>query len=240
MASYTGRGVHGQVVHALGARIVGGELAEGATLDLRALGEELEVSLTVMRESMKVLAGKGLIDARQKRGTFVRERKHWNLLDADIIRWQVDSGAGQRLMRDLADVRSIVEPAAAHRAALHRTEQDLHALQAALDAMARAHTHSPADAAEADAAFHRALLDATGNEMLARMDLLLEPGLRARDRVVHSHGRTDDPVPSHQAVLDAVRDQDPARAELAMLDLLAKAVHDLDQVTRAPDPARRP
>jgi len=231
MASYTGRGVHGQVVHALGARIVGGDLPEGTTLDIRALGEELDVSLTVMRESMKVLAGKGLIDARQKRGTFVRERKHWNLLDADLIRWQVDSGGGARLMRDLAEVRAIVEPAAANRAALHRTDDDLRALEAALGDMARAHEHAPADAAEADAAFHRALLNATGNEMLGRMDLLLEPGLRERDRVVHAHGQTDDPVPSHRAVLDAIRDREPARAELAMLDLLAKATHDFDQVT---------
>ncbi|MEV7869895.1 FCD domain-containing protein [Streptomyces sp. NPDC088124] len=230
MASYTGRGVHGQIVHTLGTRIVGGDLPEGAILDVRALGEELDVSLTVMRESMKVLAGKGLIDARQKRGTFVRERKHWNLLDADLIRWQVESGGGRRLMRDLADVRSIVEPAAAHRAALHRTDDDLRAMQSALGAMAEAHTRSPAGAAEADAAFHRALLNATGNEMLARMDLLLEPGLLARDRVVHSHSQASDPLPSHQAVFDAVRDRDAARAELAMLDLLAQATHDFDQV----------
>ncbi|TDC15818.1 FadR family transcriptional regulator [Streptomyces sp. 8K308] len=240
MASYTGRGVHGQVVHVLGLRIVGGEVPEGATLDMRALGEELDVSLTVMRESMKVLAGKGLIDARQKRGTFVRERRDWNLLDADIIRWQVESGAGQRLMRDLAEVRAIVEPAAAHRAALNRTADDLRALETALDAMARAHARSSADAAEADAAFHRALLSATGNEMLARMDLLLEPGLRERDRVVHSHDQANDPVPSHRAVLDAIRDQDPARAELAMLDLLAKATHDLDRITGGAAVPHRP
>ncbi|MFB4195563.1 FadR/GntR family transcriptional regulator [Streptomyces carpaticus] len=231
MASYTGRGVHGQVVHVLGLRIVGGEVPEGATLDMRALGEELDVSLTVMRESLKVLAGKGLIDARQKRGTFVRERRDWNLLDADIMRWRVESGAGERLMRDLADVRAIIEPAAARRAALHRTADDLRTLEAALDAMARAHAHSSTDATEADAAFHRALLSATGNEMLARMDLLLEPGLRARDRVVHSHGQANDPVPSHRAVLDAIRAQDPAGAELAMLDLLAKATHDFDRIT---------
>ncbi|MFI8946031.1 FadR/GntR family transcriptional regulator [Streptomyces sp. NPDC053750] len=231
MASYTGRGVHGQIVHTLGTRIVRGDLPEGAILDVRALGEELDVSLTVMRESMKVLAGKGLIDARQKRGTFVRERRHWNLLDADLIRWQVESGGGQRLMRDLADVRSIVEPAAAHRAALHRTDEDLQAMQTALDAMAEAHAHSPAGAAEADAAFHRALLNATGNEMLARMDLLLEPGLRERDRMVHSHSEASDPLPSHRAVFDAVREQDAARAELAMLDLLAQATHDFDRVT---------
>ncbi|WP_143573661.1 FCD domain-containing protein, partial [Streptomyces acidiscabies] len=81
-------------------------------------------------------------------------------------------------------------------------------------------------AAEADAAFHRALLAATGNELLARMDLLLEPGLRERDRVVHAHADADDPVPSHRAVLDAVREQDPARAESAMLALLAQAAED--------------
>ncbi len=63
------------------------------------------------------------------------------------------------------------------------------------------------------------------------MDLLLEPGLRARDRMVHSHSEASDPLPSHKAVFDAVRDQDAARAELAMLDLLAQATHDLDQVT---------
>lgn len=245
MASYTGRGVHGQVVHVLGVRIVGGGLPEGATLDVRAVGEELGVSITVMRESLKVLAGKGLIDARQKRGTFVRPRGHWNLLDPDVIRWHMAGGGGERLMRDLAEVRSIVEPAAAHRAALHRTEADLEALEAALAAMAEARADSAA-AARADTCFHRALLAATGNEMLARMDLLLEPVLRERDRVVHAHAGTDDPVPSHRAVLDAVRDRDPARAELAMLDLLAMAARDLDQIagyttrqadTAAPRPA---
>ncbi|MFK4189131.1 FadR/GntR family transcriptional regulator [Streptomyces sparsogenes] len=234
MPSYSGRGVHGQVVRRLGARIVGGDFAEGEVLDVRALGAELDVSLTVMRESLKVLAGKGLIDARQKRGTFVRPRAAWNLLDSDVIRWRVETGDGERLMRDLADVRSLVEPAAAHRAALRRTEADLLALDAALGAMADARGKGDADAeAAADASFHRALLAATGNELLARFDLLLEPGLRERDRLVHGHGAADDPVPSHRAVLDAVRDRDAPRAEVAMLDLLAKAADDLRSARRA-------
>ncbi|MEJ1198701.1 MULTISPECIES: FCD domain-containing protein [unclassified Streptomyces] len=238
MASYSGRGVHGQVVHKLGARIVGGEIAEGGILDIGALGAELDVSLTVMREALKVLAGKGLTDARQKRGTFVRERTHWNLLDADVIRWRMETGDGGQLLRDLSDVRSIVEPAAAHRAALHRTDADLAALEAALEAMGRTRT-DPTAAAEADVAFHRALLAATGNELLRRMDMLLEPGLRERDRMVHAHADADDPVPSHRAVLDAIRDRAPARAESAMLDLLAKAAEDLDHLTRAPESAAR-
>src|SRR5690606_17108153 len=142
--------------------------------------------LTVLRESLKVLAGKGLVDARQKRGTFVRARSAWNLLDPDVIHWRAEGGDSHQLMRDLADVRTIVEPAAAYRAALRRTEDDLAALDAALSAMAGSRGDSAA-AAEADAAFHRALLAATGNELLERLELLLEPGLRERDRLVHTH-----------------------------------------------------
>ena len=233
MASYSGRGVHGQVVQRLGARIVGGHWAEGDTLDVRALGDELDVSLTVMRESLKVLAGKGLIDARQKRGTYVRPRSAWNLLDADVIRWRMAGGDGERLMRDLTDVRSVVEPAAAHRAALRRTDADLTALDEALTAMERARGDLAAEA-DADADFHRALLAATGNELLARFELILEPGLRERDRLVHAHGDADDPVPSHRRVLDAVRDRDAPGAELAMLDLLAKAAEDVGAAASRP------
>jgi DNA-binding FadR family transcriptional regulator len=234
MASYSGRGVHGQVVQRLGARIVGGHWAEGDVLDVRALGDELDVSLTVMRESLKVLADKGLIDARQKRGTYVRSRSAWNLLDADVIRWRMAGGDGERLMRDLTDVRSVVEPAVARRAALRRTDADLAALDGALDAMERARGDLAAEA-DADAAFHRALLAATGNELLARFDLILEPGLRERDRLVHAHGDADDPVPSHRRLLDAVRDRDAARAELAMFDLLAKAAEDVGAAASRPD-----
>ncbi|MDT0347449.1 FadR/GntR family transcriptional regulator [Streptomyces litchfieldiae] len=239
MASYSSRGVHGQVVHRLGSRIVCGEYAEGDTLDVKALGEELDVSLTVLRESLKVLAGKGLVDARQKRGTFVRPRSAWNLLDPDVIRWRTESGDSRQLMQDLADVRAIVEPAAAYRAALRRTEADLAALDAALAQMEESRGDSAA-AAEADAAFHRALLAATGNELLGRLELLLEPGLRERDRLVHSHLTAADPVPSHRAVLSAVRDQDAPRAQFAMLDLLAQAADDFGLIApRLTPPAAR-
>ncbi len=70
MSLYGNRGVHGQTVDAIGRRVLSGELAEDETLDLTALQAEFGVSLTVMRESLKVLAAKGLVGARQKRGTY--------------------------------------------------------------------------------------------------------------------------------------------------------------------------
>ncbi|UGQ09246.1 FCD domain-containing protein [Yinghuangia sp. ASG 101] len=234
MAGYIGRGVHGQTVEALGTRIVSGAIAEGEILDVAALIAELNVSQTPLREALKVLTAKGMVDARQKRGTFVRPRSGWNLLDSDVIRWQFAAGAGDRVLSDLAEVRDAVEPAAARLAAGRRTDADLEALDAALAAMATA--ADPADAAAADLAWHRALLAATHNELFQRMDIFIEPGLAERDRLVHA-AHADDPVPSHQSVTDAVRDGDTARAEAAMRALLDLAEHDLAQVTH-PAPAR--
>ncbi|EGX57707.1 GntR domain-containing protein [Streptomyces zinciresistens K42] len=240
MTPYARRGVHGQTVESLARRILGGHIPEGATLDLVALQSELDVSLTALRESLKVLAAKGMVDARQKRGTFVRARADWNLLDADVLRWQFEGAdeatdADRTLLRNLAEVRAIVEPAAVRLAAQRRTEEDLAALDAALDAM-DAHGADAGQAVEADLAFHRALLAATHNELLERMEMVIEPGLAHRDRIVHSHPHSEDPVPAHRAVLDAVRERDPGAAERAMRALLVQAGRDLDRIDGPDDP----
>lgn len=245
MTPYARRGVHGQTVEALARRILGGRIPEGATLDLVALQGELDVSLTALRESLKVLAAKGMIDARQKRGTFVRPRADWNLLDADVLRWRFEGDAGDEgegrdrtLLRDLAEMRAIVEPAAVRLAAARRTGTDLAALDAALAAMGERDA-GPAHAVDADLAFHRALLAATHNELLDRMRLVLESGLAHRDRIVHGSPDTGDPVPVHRAVLDAVRDRDPHAAEAAMHALLDQAHRDQHRISDAgPDETR--
>ncbi|MBO0912779.1 FadR/GntR family transcriptional regulator [Streptomyces laculatispora] len=232
MTPYARRGVHGQTVETLARRVLSGEIPEGATLDLVALQDELDVSLTALRESLKVLAAKGMVDARQKRGTFVRARADWNLLDADVLRWQFAggtvSGTDPALLHNLGEVRGIIEPAAVRLAAARRTDTDLDALEAALTAMGE-QDGVAAHAVEADLAFHRALLAATHNELLERMEMVIESGLAHRDEIVHSSPHGEDPVPSHRAVLDAVRDQDQAAAERAMRDLLDQAVRDLDR-----------
>lgn len=236
MTPYARRGVHGQTVEALARRILGGDIPEGATLDLVALQSELDVSLTALRESLKVLAAKGMVDARQKRGTFVRARADWNLLDADVLRWQFEGGrtgdADRALLQNLAEVRAIIEPAAVRLAAERRTDADLTALDDAIAAMGEA-GGGASHAVEADLAFHRALLTATHNELLERMEMVIESGLAHRDRIVHSSPHSQDPIPAHRAVLDAVRDQDPVAAEAAMRALLEQAGRDLDRIGTA-------
>jgi GntR family transcriptional regulator, galactonate operon transcriptional repressor len=237
MSGYARRGVHGQTVEAIAHRVLGGRIGEGDTLDLGALQSELGVSLTVLRESLKVLAAKGMVDARQKRGTFVRPRSDWHFLDADVLRWQFETaegpaGAGHPLLRDLGEVRGIVEPAAVRLAAERRTDTDLAALDEAIAAMTSASAVGD-DAVDADLAFHRALLAASHNEMLERMEMVIATGLAFRDRLVHASGhRPQDPVPSHGAVLDAVRARDADAAERAMRALLQQSASDLEEIRR--------
>jgi DNA-binding FadR family transcriptional regulator len=242
MTPYARRGVHGQTVETLARRVLSGEIPEGATLDLVALQSELDVSLTALRESLKVLAAKGMVDARQKRGTFVRSRSDWNLLDADVLHWQfaggTTSGADLGLLRSLGEVRGIIEPAAVRLAAARRTDADLENLEGALTVMGE-DSAGAAHAVEADLAFHRALLAATHNELLERMEMVIESGLAHRDEIVHSSPHGEDPVPSHRAVLDAVRAGDQDAAEDAMRALLEQAVRDLDKVHGDPGPAPR-
>lgn len=234
MSLYGSRGVHGQVVENIARRVLSGQLPEGATLDLGALQVELDVSLTALRESLKVLTAKGLVDARQKRGTFVRPRADWNLLDPDVLRWQFSEQADVSLLRSLNEVRWIVEPAAVRLAAKRRTEEDLARLDAALAAMELA--SDPDHAIEADLVFHRALLDVTHNELLTRMQAVLESALAARDQLVHGTAQhSDDPVPSHRAVLDGIRARDPDAAEAAMRALLEKAVTDEERLQPGTD-----
>jgi DNA-binding FadR family transcriptional regulator len=233
-SGYQGRGLHGEVVELLGRRILSGELDDGETLDIPGLEQELDVSRTVLREALRVLKSKGLVDARPKRGTFVQPRREWLLLDHDVVRWQFEGRDDRQFLDDLSEMRGIIEPASARLAALRRTDEDLAALERALDRMAAA-ARGDGDTVDADVAFHRALLTATHNELLVRMEVVLETGLTARDRLVHGAVRDDDPTPAHAAVLDAIRDRDPEAAGSAASALLAKSLMDIEkaQATRS-------
>jgi GntR family transcriptional regulator, galactonate operon transcriptional repressor len=228
VAVYPQRGLHGHVVRAVGRRIVDGTLRPGAQLDVEALEREFSVSRTVVREALKVLAAKGLVDAKPRLGTFVRARADWSLLDPDLVLWRYEAGVDGQFLDNLAEVRAIVEPAGARLAALRRNEDDLAALKAALERMASSGRDWDAVMA-ADIAFHRVLLGSAHNELLERMEVVIAAGLQTRDRRGSERTEADEPqvdpecIPAHEAVFEAVRAREPERAELAMQALLEQA-----------------
>ncbi|MEW2084978.1 FCD domain-containing protein [Streptomyces sp. NPDC005283] len=221
--AHAGPGVHKAAVEGLARRVVGGAYAEGDTLDQPALMAELHVSQAVLREAIEVLTGKGLLGARQKRGTHVRPRDDWNLLDTDVLRWKLAVGVSNDFFADLLELRRSIEPAAASLAAVHRTDEDLAALDAALAAM-RVGWNDAVLAVRADASFHTALLTASHNRFFAQLRRVIIPVLIERDRRVHLAGTTEDPVDVHAAVFERVRDQDVDGAYMATLELLDMAM----------------
>ncbi|MGW1377872.1 FadR/GntR family transcriptional regulator [Streptomyces sp. NPDC002446] len=219
-ASAGGHGVQSAAVEALAERILDGTYGEGETLVVAELMAELDVSQTVLREAFKVLTTKGLLGTDQHRGTFVRTREEWNLLDTDVLRWKLAAGVSSDFFADVLELRRSIEPAAAALAAERRTDDDLAALDAALSTMAAA-DGEPALFIRADAAFHTAMLIASNNRFYAQMRRVIVPVLVERDRAVSAEdGAWGEAHAVHAAVVEAVRNRDVDGAYMAMLELL--------------------
>src|SRR5881628_1717221 len=124
--TYPRRGLHGAVVHDVGVRILRGDLAPGDPLPNEdELSGELAVSRTVLREAIKVLAAKRLVESRPKTGTRVRERSDWNLLDPDVLAWHLEAGLTDKFLQNTLELRGLIEPGAARLAALRATDEEI-------------------------------------------------------------------------------------------------------------------
>ena len=225
MTDTTERGSYLRTMASLGPRIILGELPPGHPLDIATLGEEYGASRTVVREVLRVLAAKGLVDARPRRGTQVAERSEWSLLDPDVLRWRFEDRQDPEFLHQLFEIRLAIEPMVARLAAQRRDDVDLSNLHLALGSMRTASTS--AEHVDADLAFHRALLSAAHNELLEHMATLIEVGLRTRDRIVHSV-ISETAIEEHEAVLEAVRRRKQQLAETAMRALLQRSAADAE------------
>src|SRR5690606_34269826 len=150
----------------LGFAIVSGRYPQGSILPSDSeLLERFGVSRTVLREALKTLAAKGLIEARARIGTRVLPRGRWNLFDADVLAWHFELGPDIAFLRSLAEVRIGIEIEAAALAAERASPEQAETMIACVDRMAGA--ENPADFARHDLEFHRAVAEASGNPFMA-------------------------------------------------------------------------
>lgn len=215
------RNLHRQVVQELGRQIIAGEWAAGQYLPREEdLAERLDVSRTALREAMKVLSAKGLIESRQRSGTRVREEIHWNQLDADVLAWRCESMPTESFIEKLVEMRELIEPAAAAAAARRRSDEQLLAIETAYEGMAAA---DDLDAwAEADLAFHHAVLAATNNELMASLFSVIETALGTYFVLSARNSENfKNALPQHYKVYDAIRRHHPEVARQAMMKMVA-------------------
>jgi DNA-binding FadR family transcriptional regulator len=237
MKASAARNLHGHVTQELGVRIVSGELRPGDALPREeALAEQMAVSRTALREAMRVLSAKGLIEARPKVGTRVREERYWHQLDADVLAWRCASMPTADFVQKLVEMREVIEPAAAAYAARRCNAEQFERLESAYQAMEASRTSD--EWAEADLEFHEAVLTATNNELMISLFSVIETALGSY--FVLSARKSSDfkySLPYHRKVFEAIRRRQPDAARRAMQQMILDSRANMTGKRRSRKPA---
>jgi DNA-binding FadR family transcriptional regulator len=232
--------LHGTIAHDLGSLIVTGHFKPGTLLDNEVeASDRLKVSRTAYREAVRILAAKGLVEARPKVGTRVSPMHRWHLLDPDVLAWIFAGEPDPQLISALFELRRIVEPPAAALAATRRATADLKAMERALQTMAQ-HSLSSEVGRAADQEFHATLLSASANPFLESLTSGIAAAV-ARTTLFKQrhHPLARDPLPDHLRVYEAIRDRRPKRAQQAMGKLIDLALRDTTRSRLEVRPKRR-
>ena len=231
------RNVHSQVADRIGALIVRGDVLPGDPLPSEVkICEMLDVSRTVVREAIRTLTGKGLVESRAKSGTRVRPREEWNQLDVDVLRWQLEHTDVDSYLAKIFQLRNAMEPTAAALAATAATDEDRATLRTAWQAMVAAQDNEAF--VNADIAFHKQLYIASRNEFFWPIAQMFEVTLRESFRLAALGDHRPRAFEEHREVMEAIEAGDAERAREATWVLLGNASDDLVRI-RGKDPFRK-
>jgi DNA-binding FadR family transcriptional regulator len=222
------RGQQGRVIEQLGLDIISGRYEPGELLPKEAeLEAEYEVSRTSVREAMRVLAAKGLVDIRRRYGTSVRDRHLWSFFDSDILRWHASAPDGDKLLLDLIELRQILEPAAARLASARATAPDLRRLEVAAEQLAAiaSGAGSIERYAEVDVEFHVAMYAASQNAILQNFGRLVADSMHLAFNLQQSARNAEgedliEDAKEHQAAYDAINRNAPEAAAEAVISVV--------------------
>ena len=225
------------VVAELAELIVTGQLEEGALLPPEGpLSEHFGVSRTVLRESVKRLEEKGLVTVAQGRGTQVRARGSWNMLDPVVLSALIDNDESLGVLDELTVVRASLESAMAGAVAASHTQAELRRLENSLTAMRE--SEEDADAfRQADFVFHTVLMEISKNRLAENIakhlyrravDSNRFQGINPPDAILLT-------LDEHTGVVEAIARNDAPAAEKAMRD----HIHVAWERRRLPDHAPR-
>jgi len=219
--------IHLQLARNLALEIVRGERKPGdlfpSEVDMSAA---LSISRTAVRDAFRTLAAKGMVEPRSKRGTCVTEKTKWSLLDPDLLDWMFASNPDAGLVRNLFEMRLIIEPAVAALAAQRRKDSHLEVMQRALGVMDR-ETLTTVAGQQADKEFHAALMAAAGNDQLASLNASIGASIALSTQYKVEHDILgNDPVAAHRSVYEAVERRDPVEAKWLMESLIRQAMKD--------------
>lgn len=229
------KGFHGHVMGDLGRSIVGAVYAENSILPRDGeLQQFYGVSRTVMREALKTLAAKGMVQPKAKIGTRVLSRQSWNLFDPDILQWHAEVGAvDAKFLFSLSEMRLALEPEAAALAASRRTDEQVVEIYTWVDKMGEP-TVSGQDFVDYDLRFHVTVAEASQNPFMRSISALIEVALAATFRVSSPIPNTEQhklTVQRHRAIAEAIEMGNSEAARQAMRKVIQEGVDRVSEVT---------
>jgi GntR family transcriptional repressor for pyruvate dehydrogenase complex len=205
-----------QIADQIEQRILNGELRSGDRLPTeRVLAEQFQASRTAVREAMKILAQKGLVEMRPGRGTIVINGAPEAMQNSIglVMKLQVGEVGGSD---NLVEVREILETEIAALAAARATEDEIAAMREAIRVMDVSLSDADAYIA-ADNQFHRALAKATQNSLiLILIDSIVNPLSEQRKHIFAVEGGPERGQFHHRRILESIIRRNPENARAAM------------------------
>lgn len=222
--------IYEEVADSLIQMIKDGELNPGDRLEsVEQLAQTFDVSRSVVREALSGMRAMGLVSMRQGEGTFVTE------FDPSNFTLPVTVGMLMKKedIKELYEVRKILEVGAARSAALYHQDNDLLSLQQAIGEMENAERRGDIGE-EADMRFHMAVADATHNQILIHLmrsvsEVMLTVLRETREILIHTEKKTVSLINEHQLIYDAIKARQPDQAEQYMLDHLRNVEKSLEK-----------
>lgn len=213
------------IVDDLGKAIVTQQYRVGSALPFEAdLCESYGASRPIIREAVKMLTAKGLLVAKQRKGTLIQPESEWSLLDPDVLRWMLERDFSIELLIEFTEMRLAIEPRAAALAAQYATGSQRRAIIDAIDRMYAAQEGKD-DSLESDIAFHVAVLEASNNRFLRQFTDLADTTLRFSIRRTNEYkGVSRASAADHKVVMKAILEGETEIASSEMFKLIHGAL----------------
>jgi len=217
--------LHRQATELLALRVLDGTYAVGQSLPTEpVLCLDLGVSRTTVRSAVRELAAKGMLEVGPSRGTRVRPRGHWNLLDAEVMRWRIRLGIDRKLIEDIYELRECFEPRASQLAAERGTAEEHAAIARAFAQLEASRNEGGQHSVEADVAFHTAILSSAGNDFIAALSNIITMALRVSFEVARRRQQlSESDIDQHRLIKDAILGRNGKRAYDATEKLLVQS-----------------
>ena len=224
--------LHEQVARTLSLKIIRREYEPLSLLPNEdELCQQFDVSRTVIREAIRFLDAKGLVQVRPRIGTRVCDPSHWILNDSVLLKWRIDADLDIDLIKDLVELRSMIEPMAAGLAAERASDEEIEQLNQAFEAMEKA---EDLDAQiEADMRFHLTILESCGNELVvSSLRPVIESTLGTIFRRYMEFDAAKKSLKVHGEVVAAIKARDSEKAQIAMKNMISYAARDFEAIEK--------